>query len=97
MNEKNPFDPALSLSDIIPGDFKPYVPEFEYDKEQSKIAPKSLDVIEELARLEAQACRKFVLYSECLTDPQLKETAAAAIISHKKHFNKLQDYLGSCR
>lgn len=97
MSDRNPIDPVLSLSDIIPGSFKPFFPKFEGnpDLEEVHIDPKSLGLIEEQAGLEALAYKKYLVYSEYFKDPQLKKITAEAARLHKRHFEVLQDCLGN--
>jgi hypothetical protein len=98
MEERNPIDPVLSLSDIVPGNFEPIMPKFGDGNAPARadIDPKSLGLIEEHANLEAMAYKKYTVYSEYISDPELKKTAVKAALKHKQHFDELQNYLGNC-
>jgi hypothetical protein len=98
MSDRNPIDPVLSLSDIVPGSFEPFLPKFggETGTLKADIDPKSLGLLEEQANFEALAYKKYSIYSEYLRDPQLKKKAAEAALKHRQHFDALQNYLGNC-
>jgi hypothetical protein len=55
MSDRNPIDPVLSLSDIVPGSFEPFLPKFggEAGAQKADIDPKSLSFLEEQAYFEA--------------------------------------------
>ena len=59
------------------------------------ITSKDLGTIQDEMYHEALAYKKFSVYSQYFTDPQLKDMANRGAQHHKQHFDALQNYLNS--
>lgn len=60
----------------------------------ANITAKELTAIEDQLGVEQTLVKKYKLYAQAATDPQIKIKCEQVAARHQDHFNKLMGYLG---